>query len=46
MGGKSLRKDFDKVACCPGYLTVAETPIYEDSDKFECTVMHSQQYWS
>lgn len=44
--GQLHRQDFDKVAFCHGYQTVAEMPTFEGSDKFQGILMHSQQYRS
>jgi dimethylaniline monooxygenase (N-oxide forming) len=44
--GQPYHQDFDKVALCHGYQTVAEMPVYEGSDKFKGILMHSQQYRS
>jgi hypothetical protein len=44
--GKPQHQDFDKVALCHGYQTIAEMPSYEGSENFKGILMHSQQYRS
>lgn len=41
-GPKTL--EFDKVVFSHGYQTKAKMPRFEGQDKFEGTIMHSQQY--
>lgn len=36
--------EFDKVVLCHGYQTIAKMPRFEGQDRFEGTIMHSQQY--
>jgi dimethylaniline monooxygenase (N-oxide forming) len=36
--------EFDKVAFCHGYQTIAKIPIFEGEEGFEGIIMHSQQY--
>lgn len=42
--GEAQTEEFDKVAFCTGYQTKANMPNFEDSEKFEGTIMHSQQF--
>lgn len=36
--------EFDKVAFCHGYQTAANIPTFDGQEKFEGTILHSQQY--
>lgn len=36
--------EFDKVVLCHGYQTKANVPVFEGQEKFEGTIIHSQQY--
>lgn len=38
------KHEFDKVVFCHGYQTRAKIPTFGGQEKFEGTVMHSQQY--
>jgi dimethylaniline monooxygenase (N-oxide forming) len=44
--GKPQFEEFDKVAFTHGYQTKADMPVFEGRDKFEGTVIHTQQYRS
>lgn len=42
--GKIEKLEFDKVAFCHGYQTKAVLPVFDGQEKFEGTILHSQQY--
>ncbi len=42
--GTMETREFDKVALCHGYQTMAKRPTLEGEDKFEGIIMHSQEY--
>ncbi|KAK9419667.1 hypothetical protein SUNI508_07153 [Seiridium unicorne] len=42
--GKSQFEEFDKVAFTHGYQTKANMPLFEDQEKFEGPIIHTQQY--
>lgn len=44
VNGKFQAEEYDKVAFCNGYQTKANMPVFEDSEKFEGTILHSQQF--
>lgn len=42
--GESQVEEFDKVAFCHGYQTKARIPEFEDVEKFEGAILHTQQF--
>jgi dimethylaniline monooxygenase (N-oxide forming) / hypotaurine monooxygenase len=44
VNGEPQVKEFDKVAFCHGYQTMAKMPEFEGVEKFEGTVVHTQQF--
>lgn len=42
--GESRVEEYDKVAFCHGYQTRANMPVFEDVEKFEGTIMHTQEF--
>ncbi|TDZ60899.1 Monooxygenase aurF [Colletotrichum trifolii] len=42
-GTKQIRQ-FDKVVFCHGYQTKKKMPLYDGSEKFEGTIIHSQEF--
>lgn len=44
INGEPQVEEFDKVAFCHGYQTKARMPDFEGREKFEGTVIHTQQF--
>ena len=42
--GESRVEEYDKVAFCHGYQTKANMPEFEGVEKFDGTIMHTQQF--
>lgn len=42
--GESRVKEFDKVAFCHGYQSIANMPSFEGAEKFEGVIVHTQQF--
>lgn len=43
-GGAVEELEFDKVALCHGYQTLAKMPTYPGQDKFEGVLIHGQAF--
>ncbi len=44
VNGESRVEEYDKVAFCHGYQTKAIMPDFEDAEKFDGELMHSQRF--
>ncbi len=42
--GESRVEEYDKVAFCHGYQTKAKMPDFEGAERFEGTIIHTQQF--
>lgn len=44
VNGEPQVKEFDKVAFCHGYQTLAKTPKFEGAELFQGEIMHTQAF--
>ncbi len=44
VNGESRVEEYDKVVFCHGYQTKAKMPDFEDVEKFDGEIMHSQRF--